>query len=738
MESNKGRGSLIRRYLAALLAPAVIAGAMQVTWPLSEHNPVQPYLLAVIFCSWYGGLGPGLLSLVISFLLTDFFFIEPYFSFGFPKQVDVVRLLLLAIIGPFICVMTELMHRERRRAEINLESAKRAEGLLRAKERFANQIAELSPVVINVFDLGTMRDVYLSPDVANLLGYTPKEIAEMEDPFSVLWHPEDIPRANKNLALLKHLRDGEIAEFEYRMRRRDGEWRWVASRIIPFERDEHGVVRQVVAASLDITERKRAEDALSQLSAIVESSDDAIIGKTVDGLITSWNKGAEKLYGYTPEEMIGQPVTILAPPDRSDEMPNILVRLRRGNQVEHFETERVAKDGRRLHISLTVSVIKNPAGQVVGVSTIARDITERYLADEQIKRSQRQLAEAQHMARIGSWNWDLQSNALNWSDELYRIFGVDPQAFNPAYENFVMEFVRAEDRTLVRDVVESALKAQEPYSFYNHILRPDGEERVIHVRGDTVSDEHGNPVRMFGTAQDVTERKQAEGRLRATTEQLRALSARIQSAKEEEGTRIAREIHDELGGALTSLRWDLESFDKVISESEGQSQLQVLRERIESMLRLTETTIGTVRRISSELRPSALDDLGLVLAIEWQARQFQARTGIICRCDCSLENLDLDREQSTAAFRIFQEALTNILRHAQATRVDITMEGEDREFVLTISDNGRGITETEKSRSQSLGLLGMQERAYLTGGSIKISGFDGKGTVVTLRIPISG
>jgi signal transduction histidine kinase len=226
--------------------------------------------------------------------------------------------------------------------------------------------------------------------------------------------------------------------------------------------------------------------------------------------------------------------------------------------------------------------------------------------------------------------------------------------------------------------------------------------------------------------------------LKDTSEQLRALSARLQSAREEEGTRIAREIHDELGGALTGLKWDLESLDQVISELTDQSQLQVLREKIEAMLRLSETTISAMRRISSELRPSILDDFGLAEAIEWQARQFQARTRIICHCECSVDTSDLNREQSTAVFRIFQEALTNILRHAQATRVDVAIREETGEIVLTVSDNGRGITEADKSRLQSLGLLGMQERAHLIGGEIDITGVEGKGTVLTVRVPISG
>ncbi len=235
---------------------------------------------------------------------------------------------------------------------------------------------------------------------------------------------------------------------------------------------------------------------------------------------------------------------------------------------------------------------------------------------------------------------------------------------------------------------------------------------------------------------DITERKQAEEMLKATSEQLRALSARLQAAREEEGTRIAREIHDELGAALTSLRWDLEGFDQGLSEAGNGPKLQELRQKIKAMMRLTDTTINTVRRICSELRPFALDEVGLTEAIEWQALQFQDRTGIMVQCDCTLENVDLSREQSTAAFRIFQEALTNILRHAQATKVNITVSEGDGEFTLTISDNGRGISENEKSQTQSLGLLGMRERAHLVGGKIDITGSEGKGTVVTLRFPI--
>jgi signal transduction histidine kinase len=144
-----------------------------------------------------------------------------------------------------------------------------------------------------------------------------------------------------------------------------------------------------------------------------------------------------------------------------------------------------------------------------------------------------------------------------------------------------------------------------------------------------------------------------------------------------------------------------------------------------------------VRRVASELRPSILDDLGLLEAIEWQTQQFQARTGIECRCDRSLPGIPLGDQQSTAVFRIVQEALTNILRHAQATRVEVAMKEQDGEFVLTVADNGRGITPAEMLSRESMGLLGMRERAHLIGGRVDIVGLEGTGTTLHLRIPFA-
>jgi PAS domain S-box-containing protein len=243
----------------------------------------------------------------------------------------------------------------------------------------------------------------------------------------------------------------------------------------------------------------------------------------------------------------------------------------------------------------------------------------------------------------------------------------------------------------------------------------------------------GGDAELYAIYRDITEQKEAERRIRSANEKLRALSASLQSAREDEAASIAREIHDELGSALTGVKWGLEELGKTLADPGA-------RAKVESLARQADAAIAAVRRIASELRPSVLDDLGLIEAIEWQARQFQARTGIVCVCESTIEEARLGPEQATAAFRILQEALTNVLRHARASRVNVKIEEirEEAVFVLTIRDNGRGIREDEKWGRQSLGLLGMQERARILGGEVEIAGSDGTGTVVSVRMPFSG
>ena len=230
---------------------------------------------------------------------------------------------------------------------------------------------------------------------------------------------------------------------------------------------------------------------------------------------------------------------------------------------------------------------------------------------------------------------------------------------------------------------------------------------------------------------EIADRVRAEEQLRASLVQLRALAARLQHVREEERTSIAREIHDELGQACTAIKMDL----ALIGHKATKRQTR-LRAKVDSAIQLVDGMIVTLRRIASELRPRTLDDLGLNAALEGQAQEFENRTRIRCRITLPKEPLVLDAERSTAIFRIFQESLTNVARHAQATRVEARLEREENQLILQIRDNGRGFDPEEAKARKSLGLVGMQERALLLNGELKVEGVQGSGTTMTLRIPL--
>ena len=228
------------------------------------------------------------------------------------------------------------------------------------------------------------------------------------------------------------------------------------------------------------------------------------------------------------------------------------------------------------------------------------------------------------------------------------------------------------------------------------------------------------------------ERQRAEDKLRRSLDQLRALTTYLQYVREEERTRIAREVHDGLGQALTGLKLDMSWIATKVARS-----AKPVQDKVKTMVDHIDETIQLVRRIATELRPGILDSFGLVAALEWQANEFQSRTGIPCHVKSTVDDSQLGQDVATVFFRIYQEALTNIIRHAKASQVEVELAQEDQSVVLRVKDNGRGISEEEIANTRSIGLVGMRERAMLIGGEISLQGAPGKGTTMTLRVPLN-
>ncbi|MBI4681752.1 MAG: PAS domain-containing protein [Nitrospirae bacterium] len=253
----------------------------------------------------------------------------------------------------------------------------------------------------------------------------------------------------------------------------------------------------------------------------------------------------------------------------------------------------------------------------------------------------------------------------------------------------------------------------------------------VEIRALPRFDSENRIIGVIHIARDITERIRHEEQLKKSREKLRNLAAHLNAVREGERRHLAREIHDELAQALTALKMDLFWLNKKLPEDQ-----KPLHDKAKVMSDLIDMTIYAVRRISSELRPGLLDDLGLQAAMEWQAKEFQNRTGITCEVSFSSDTINLDQERSTTIFRIFQETLTNIVRYAEATRVKASLQETPASLILEVTDNGIGITEEQISDSKSFGLIGMQERVHLLEGNIRISGVRGKGTTVTVSIPL--
>jgi two-component system sensor histidine kinase UhpB len=294
--------------------------------------------------------------------------------------------------------------------------------------------------------------------------------------------------------------------------------------------------------------------------------------------------------------------------------------------------------------------------------------------------------------------------------------------------------VHPDDREESSEAFRKCLLDGSDYIGDQRIVRPDVSVRHVRLWGKVIRDEYNHPVRVVGSYLDITEHREAEQALRTSQENLRLLSAHQERIKEHERKRIAREIHDELGGLLTGIKAHLS-----VAADQASHNGTVSEDLLLEGARMADSAIGTVQRVITDLRPSVLDDLGIWTAIEWYVERTARLAGLECalQIDDSAADTDLDPERSIALFRIVQEALTNVQRHAKASAVRVTATRHDHGILVEIADDGKGIGIKSVGRQHSWGLVGMQERIGHFGGSIDITGQPGHGTVIAVYMPLS-
>jgi PAS domain S-box-containing protein len=583
-----------------------------------------------------------------------------------------------------------------------------------------------------LFDYNLISDsVIFSLGFKRQLGFQDDELPNDFHEWENRLHPEDGERVMQSWrAYLAE--PGLCYEVEYRLRHKDGAYRNMLARAEVI-RDARGRPWRVLGCQLDLTERNRAEEDRARLAAIVQSSDDAIIGKTLDGIVTSWNAGAERLFGYAAEEMVGQSVSRIIPGDRLAEEPDILSRLRHGERVEHFETVRRHKDGSLVEVSVSISPIKDTTGRIIGASKIARDVGERKRAEAAVERANERLVEQAMVLELAPvLVRDMNNRIVLWSSGAERLYGFSKEEAlgSISHELFQTRF------PVSKAQFEETLRQTGQWEGELVHRKRDGKQLVVASQQIIYRDGSGRPARILEANADITERQRAEAELSQSQDQLRALTERLVKAREEEAIRIARELHDQFGQCLTTIKMDVRSMERDLAGEMSSAKIDTLREKVRTIGQAVDETVQTVRAIATQLRPGLLDDLGLAAAVEWQAGEFQKRSGILCSFAPPAKDLPVSRDQATAFFRIFQEILTNVARHAQATKVWVHLGEEDQAIELEVEDNGVGITDARLTQRHSLGLLGMRERAAAYGGTVEIAGVPNQGTTVRVRIPV--
>ncbi len=359
-----------------------------------------------------------------------------------------------------------------------------------------------------------------------VLGYSEDEIGNDSESWLGRVHPDDLPAVKSEFE--KALSGDRLYDFEYRFQHKDAHYVWMHDRG-SMNVDENGELQTVIGFLRDITDRKIAENSLEQMAAIIESSDDAIIGKSLDGIITSWNSGAERLYGYAAAEVIGKPVSVLLPPGRPDELPHILSVIKEGTRVDHFETMRLRKDGEVVAVSLAVSPIRSSAGKILGASSISRDITHRKRSEEALKASEERFRMLMEQSPVAIELHDLDGFMIHANPAWAQLWGVEKAEEIIARYN-IIEDAQACERGY-DEAFRRALDGKTtdiPEAVYDpNISNNPGRKRVVHSQIYPLQEEHGNIRNIVITHEDITDRKAAEEALRQSEAKFRSLAEGI-------------------------------------------------------------------------------------------------------------------------------------------------------------------------------------------------------------------
>jgi PAS domain S-box-containing protein len=745
--------SSILSYGIAVLSVAVALIILLMSTPqlFNDGSYVSLFLCAVILSSWFGGVRPGLLAVVLSLLAFDYFFLSPLNSFSIEAN-EIPRLLFFLIPAIFVVWLTatqkniinlfrrtrgvlewtvqKLDHSNTALREEN-EERKRAELEISRQVELTTEIIHTIPTMIWCVLPDGKLDFVNQP----WMDYTGLSLDEAkEEPFRII-HPEDLPNVMKKWEMNRDA--GNYHEDEMRLRRADGEYRWFLVRTAPL-RDKEGSVVKWYGVSIEIEERKKIEEKLRQSeSLLMEAEDLAHVGSwslDLSSKTVTWSDELYKIFGVDPsgfDKSLEGVIGFTHPADK-DFIIQIVEKAIATHEPNDFHYRMIRPDGDERILHVRLAVMTNEEGSPTRIYGAVQDVTERKKAEDELRRAYQRLSYHVENTPLAVIERDKDLNITRWSGQAEKIFGWSAsEVLGKNMYDRDFPIVYRDDKEKVAEVdYELTNGLIDRNLILNRNYTKDGKVIYCEWYNSVLRDEQGNVVTILSLTHDVTERKEAEEKLNTSYEQIRSLSEHLTNVREVERKHIAREIHDELGQELTVLKMDVGSLVKKLPLTDD-----IMRKRLASFSGLIDNIVQSVRRIASELRPSLLDDLGLTAAIAWHMEEFEKRSGIKSHFKEPKDEWILPDPVKINLFRIVQEATTNIGRHSNATEVHVNLEHNDHSIVLRVFDNGVGFNAETICKGNTLGILGMRERASIVGGKLEIKTAPGNGTEIFVSVP---
>lgn len=586
---------------------------------------------------------------------------------------------------------------------------------------------------IGIWDWNLKTDQWsATPNYFAILGLEPREGLQPNARKLAHVHPDDRSAVDAKVQSALASSGAQPLAYEARMLHADGSYRWVSLMGRVLEHDAQGRPSRLIGVLMDITDRKHSELALQQAKefseSLIENANAMVVGMDRQGRITLFNQASQRITGFAAEDVRGKSaLELLGIPNRLSPAPDGSRRALDGIGARFHESAIVTRSGEQRQISWQNSAIME-GEQIVGILSFGIDETERKLADTALRESEeRYRLLVQESPYAIALHQDGKLVMANRSAMV--LFGAERET--QLVGSCMSSLLHPDDVPLARDRTLRLFAGEAGnYPVEVRCRRLDGS--IVPVEASSVLLNYRGRPASLTIALDISQRKQAESALRASNRKLQALSRRVLAAQETERRRLARELHDELGQSLTSL--------KISMQSQQRFGNRLAQDALSEYVAMVDSALRQVRRLALALRPSMLDDLGLVPALRWMSAQTAERSDMVVDFRSSLSGpVRLAADVETACFRIAQEALTNITRYAQARQVEVTLDREGDHLMLTVRDDGSGFdlpaAQARALAGGSLGVLGMQERAMLIGGTLEIQTEPGEGCTVQMRCP---